>query len=60
MRLLPRQFHVGIVFVTETPTTTHVFWNLKAEILRTPVAVKADAGTDINRERKVAGQRLEE
>src|ERR1700746_2131982 len=60
MSLLPRQFHVGIVFVTETPTATHVFWDTETEVLRTAIAVDSNTATNIDGERKVAGQRLEE
>ena len=60
MRLFPRQFHVGIVFITQTEPTETEIRNLKAEILRTAISVKADARPDINGERKVAGKRLEE
>ena len=54
------QFHVGVVFVTQTESAETEIRNLKVKILRTTVPVKADARTDINRKRKVAGERLEE
>ena len=60
MRLFPRQFHVGIRFVTEPEPAETEIRNLKVKILRTAVSVKANATTDINGERKVAGKRLEE
>jgi hypothetical protein len=59
--LHPGQFHVGVVFVTEThtPGTWKVRYR-EAEVAATAVTIELEPSSDVCREREVPGQRFQE
>jgi hypothetical protein len=58
--LAEAQFHVEVVFVTQTEPATNAIWYFKVEVATAAIAVELKTGPDVHVEREVAGERFQE